>query len=230
MTATSKQAAYEQALHPPRKPVTADEFDQIIYDAVARDKSISREAIVRWAHRTYEIIALTEAEAAGRVSTPDPNTHGMTGIAGQGERAGLNEHSGCSSEKRSPRPTGSRPSFSQKCADHVFHQQDGRITKAYYAELSALGPIGLVALNLFRAQKRSSRAKDYRRGKWRRAAYDVKSWSMDELCRILAITTNQARICSCANLASSSAGKKTPGLCSAAIRRSCSTSSFRKAR
>ena len=46
--------------------------------------------------------------------------------------------------------------------------------------------MGEIAVALFRAQKRSSRAKDYKRGKFRRAAYDVKSWSMGELCRLLA--------------------------------------------
>ena len=71
-------------------------------------------------------------------------------------------------------------------AREVFHQQNGDVTKAYYAELAALGPQGEIAVALFRAQKRSSRAKDYRRGRYRAAAYDVKSWSMRELCRLLA--------------------------------------------
>lgn len=67
----------------------------------------------------------------------------------------------------------------------VMNQNDGEVTKAYYAKLGAAGPLGQIAVALFRAQKRSSRAKDYRRGKWRRAAYDVKSWSIGELCRLL---------------------------------------------
>lgn len=71
-----------------------------------------------------------------------------------------------------------------KAAD-VFHQNDGEVTKAYYAELAKLGPAGELAVALFRAQKRSTRAKEYRRGKWRRAAYDVKNWSLSEVCRIL---------------------------------------------
>ncbi len=185
MTATSKQAAYEQALHPPRKPVTADEFDQIIYDAVARDKTISREAIVRWAHRTYEVLTSQEFQRRedfgpnGDATTPGFFSPPMSIAQAFQIPAG----SACD-DSRPVNPT--IESAPEPRASKVFHQQDGRITKAYYAELSALGPIGLVALNLFRAQKRSSRAKDYRRGKWRRAAYDVKSWSMDELCRILA--------------------------------------------
>jgi len=67
----------------------------------------------------------------------------------------------------------------------VFHQQNGDVTRAYYAKLSATGTIGEIAVALFRCQKRSSRAKQYRRGKWRAAAYDVKEWSMGELCRLL---------------------------------------------
>jgi len=72
-------------------------------------------------------------------------------------------------------------------ASFVFHQQDGEVTKQYYAEMNSRGVSGQIAVALFRAQKRSSRAKDYRRGKYRRAAYDVKQWSMSELCRLLAL-------------------------------------------
>lgn len=70
-------------------------------------------------------------------------------------------------------------------AREVFYQQNGEVTKQYYATLAQRGPMGEIAVALFRAQKRSSRAKDYRRGKFRRAAYDVKAWSMGELCRLL---------------------------------------------
>jgi len=72
-----------------------------------------------------------------------------------------------------------------KPALEVFTQNDGDVTKAYYAELAKLGPAGELAVALFRAQKRSSRAKEYRRGKWRRAAYDVKNWSLGEVDRLL---------------------------------------------
>jgi len=67
----------------------------------------------------------------------------------------------------------------------ILNQNNGDVTKDYYAKLNALGVEGQIAVAVFRAQKRSSRAKDYRRGKYRRAAYDVKSWSMGELCRLL---------------------------------------------
>lgn len=68
---------------------------------------------------------------------------------------------------------------------YVFAHQNGSATKDLYDRLDALGPAGKVALNLFRACKRSGRAKDYRNGKWRRQAYDVKQWSMGNLCREL---------------------------------------------
>ena len=42
-----------------------------------------------------------------------------------------------------------------------------------------------LAVALFRAQKRSTAAKKYRRGKFRHAAYDVKNWSLSEICRVL---------------------------------------------
>jgi hypothetical protein len=64
----------------------------------------------------------------------------------------------------------------------VFHQQNGDVTRAYYQRLTDLGPLGHIAVCLFRAQKRSSRAKDYRRGCYRSSSYDVKAWSMKELC------------------------------------------------
>lgn len=67
----------------------------------------------------------------------------------------------------------------------VFAQNDGDVTKSYYDELTKCGQLGEIAVALFRCQKRSARAKDYRSGKWRRAAYDVKSWSMGEVCRLL---------------------------------------------
>jgi hypothetical protein len=67
----------------------------------------------------------------------------------------------------------------------VFLQNDGEVTKAYYAELNALGPAGQIAVALFRCQKRSTAAKRYRGGRFRRAAYDVKNWSLGELCRLL---------------------------------------------
>lgn len=67
----------------------------------------------------------------------------------------------------------------------VFNQNDGDVTKAYYAAMNKKGIQGELATALFRAQKRSTAAKKYRRGKFTRSAYDVKNWSLSEICRIL---------------------------------------------
>jgi hypothetical protein len=67
----------------------------------------------------------------------------------------------------------------------VFDQKDGDVTKAYYASMNSKGIQGQLAVALFRAQKRSTAAKKYRSKKWRHASYDVKVWSLSEICRIL---------------------------------------------
>lgn len=67
-----------------------------------------------------------------------------------------------------------------KAAD-VYAGSDGVKTRQYYAELLERGIIGTIAVNLFRAQKSSSRAKVYH-GKYRGMSYDKKQWSMDVLC------------------------------------------------
>lgn len=77
-----------------------------------------------------------------------------------------------------------------KRAAEVFNQNDGEVTKAYYAELQAKGWLGELAVALFRAQKRSTAAKRYRRGRFRRDAYEVKNWSLSEICRLLTAQTN----------------------------------------
>jgi len=74
-----------------------------------------------------------------------------------------------------------------KSAKEIFNQQNGDVTKAYYAEMNRKGLPGQLAVALFRAQKRSTAAKKYGRSKFTRAAYDVKNWSLSEVCRILAI-------------------------------------------
>ena len=73
----------------------------------------------------------------------------------------------------------------------IYDGSDGEATKALYARLAAFGPAGELALNLFRAQKSSTRAKVYRggvrgRGSYRSMAYDRKNWAMSNLCSILA--------------------------------------------
>lgn len=71
----------------------------------------------------------------------------------------------------------------------VYQGSDGEATKALYARLVQFGAPGEIAINLFRAQKASERAKVYRRG-YRGMAYDKKQWSMDNLCA--ALTTHGA--------------------------------------
>jgi hypothetical protein len=70
-------------------------------------------------------------------------------------------------------------------AIEVFCQNDGEVTKAYYAAMDAIGPLGKIATALFRAQKRSSRAKEYRGRRFREASYGVKGWSISQLCGLL---------------------------------------------
>jgi len=71
-------------------------------------------------------------------------------------------------------------------ASWVFEQQDGEVTKAYYAAMNERGIPGQLAVALFRAQKRSTAAKRYR-NKFSRDAYDVKNWSLSEVCRICSL-------------------------------------------
>lgn len=84
-------------------------------------------------------------------------------------------------------------------ATGVFQTSEAEVTKRYYAELSRRGELGLVALNLFRAQKCSARAKLYRGGirgigSYRSMAYQRKSWSMKNLGAILELHGEQLGI------------------------------------
>lgn len=66
----------------------------------------------------------------------------------------------------------------------IYLGSDADATRALYAELEALGPIGVIAMNLLRAQKASERAKQYRR-RFKGDAYAKKQWSMDNACKAL---------------------------------------------
>lgn len=78
----------------------------------------------------------------------------------------------------------------------VYEGSNGETTMALYNRLRAHGPLGEVALNLFRACKNSERAKRYRggngQGSYRKMAYDRKGWSIDNL--VTAITKDAAGI------------------------------------
>lgn len=67
----------------------------------------------------------------------------------------------------------------------IYLGSDGEATSALYARLEALGAVGLVAVNLFRAQKCSERAKVYRGRGYRSEAYERKNWSLGNLCAAL---------------------------------------------
>jgi hypothetical protein len=66
----------------------------------------------------------------------------------------------------------------------IYEGSDGDAMKALYARLEQLGPRGIVAANLLRAQKNSSRAKVYRR-RYRGMTYDRKQWAMSNLATAL---------------------------------------------
>jgi hypothetical protein len=72
----------------------------------------------------------------------------------------------------------------------VYQGSDGEATRALYRGLEQLGPIGIIAVNLFRACKCSERAKLYRRGKgYKTAAYERKDWSIRNLASALHVTS-----------------------------------------
>lgn len=71
----------------------------------------------------------------------------------------------------------------------IYQGSNGEATKRMYDELTAAGPIGMLAVNLFRACKTSARAKRYRggnsKGSYRNQAYATKQWSLQNLCHLL---------------------------------------------
>ena len=60
----------------------------------------------------------------------------------------------------------------------TYQGSDGEATRALYAELQQRGPVGVIAVNLFRAQKNSARAKVYRGG--------VRDASVQRICAFVA--------------------------------------------
>lgn len=73
----------------------------------------------------------------------------------------------------------------------IYAGSNGAETKQLYADLERLASKrGTIAMNLFRAQKASERAKKYRggipgKGSYRDMAYERKNWSLKELCKAL---------------------------------------------
>jgi hypothetical protein len=83
--------------------------------------------------------------------------------------------------------------MSKKLADvySIYKGSNGNATCSLFDELRQHGSIGVLAVELFRAQKASERAKVYRggvrgKGSYRGMAYDRKQWAMDNLCQALA--------------------------------------------
>ena len=93
---------------------------------------------------------------------------------------------GVQTKARAPEPTADDIARAAVAtAKDVFDGSDGRLTVAYYRRLCAIGTQGVVAMNLFRAAKRSARAKEYRRGRFSHSAYDVKNYLLQQLCAVL---------------------------------------------
>ena len=67
----------------------------------------------------------------------------------------------------------------------VYKGSNGEATKALYAELEGLGPLGIIGMNLFRACKCSERAKGYRKSRHKGDAYARKDWSLINLSAAL---------------------------------------------
>lgn len=67
----------------------------------------------------------------------------------------------------------------------AFNGSSGEVTTALFQRLQELGPPGALAVDLFRAQKNSARAKVYRGRSYRGAAYDRKQWAMGNLAKRL---------------------------------------------
>lgn len=73
----------------------------------------------------------------------------------------------------------------------VYRGSDAGRTRSYLCRLAKLGPLGRIAAELFRAQKASSRAKQYRGGlgrhgpRYRDLSYERKDVAIGKLCEIL---------------------------------------------
>lgn len=85
-------------------------------------------------------------------------------------------------------------SYSHTDILRIYAGSNGDATKALYAKLQDLGPVGIIALNLFRACKASERAKVYRGRGYKDAAYQKKDWSLGLLCEALEVHAIDAGI------------------------------------
>lgn len=167
MKAKKKIAKFEKGIYPPlnmSRKFTADDVESAKTPRGGFSRESLRQLGVPW---------------------PPPKGWRKRITAGEPKAKLVNRRDVVSAKKREKSFTKPCKIGSMKSAAQVFHQSDGEVTKAYYAEMNARGLEGQLAVALFRAQKRSTAAKKYRRGVWRRDAYDVKNWSLSEVCRIL---------------------------------------------
>lgn len=72
----------------------------------------------------------------------------------------------------------------------IYNGSNGDATKALYARLEAFGPLGVIAMNLFRAQKASARAKVYSK-RFKGQTYEKKNWSIQNVCDVLTKTESE---------------------------------------
>lgn len=88
----------------------------------------------------------------------------------------------------SPAPTADekcRPGYYLCDIVRVYKGSSGDATLALYKQLEAMGTVGVVAVNLFRACKASERAKAYRGRQNIVTAYGKKEWSLAHLADAL---------------------------------------------
>lgn len=77
----------------------------------------------------------------------------------------------------------------------IYQGSNGEATKMLYRDLEAFGPMGVIALSLFRASKCSERAKVYRKGPgYKTEAYARKDWSIKNLAAILLLAQRAGQV------------------------------------
>jgi hypothetical protein len=80
----------------------------------------------------------------------------------------------------------------------IFEGRDADQTRRFYSQLEAAGPMGAIALNVFRACKKSTLAKQYkggnRYGSFKGQSYDQKQWALDQLCKTLLVHAHAKKV------------------------------------
>lgn len=94
-------------------------------------------------------------------------------------------------KEREVREAAARVSALRGRLDRIYGGSSGDDTKELYQELVELGDVGIIAVNLFRACKTNERAKVYRGGGYRQESYSRKSWSLENLSKVLAAKADE---------------------------------------